>query len=157
MSASARRVGRAFAIGLGLRDDLGLHRDAAPLRSMPMPRPKDDRRCQGAMSLPRPRSREVLRPDDRPMTARMAPADAAEPISEQAVLDARSSRSEATVADLASATLVGRSTVRIALAKTRFRDGSVAVPAGARVRAAPARGSVAAERADAEPAVLRPV
>jgi hypothetical protein len=29
-------VGRAFAIGLGLRDDLGLHRDAAPLRSMPI-------------------------------------------------------------------------------------------------------------------------
>jgi hypothetical protein len=53
----------------------------------------------------------------------MAPADAAEPISEQAVLDARSSQSEATVADLTSATLVGRSTVRIALAKTRFRDG----------------------------------
>jgi hypothetical protein len=87
----------------------------------------------------------------------MARADAAEPFSEPAVLDARSSRSEATVADLASAALVGRSTVRIALAKTRF--GMVRRSSGWRegARRAPARGSVAAEQADAEPAVPRPV
>jgi hypothetical protein len=45
-----------------------------------------------------------VRPDVRPMTARMAPADRGRASSERAVLDARSSRSETTVADLASAT-----------------------------------------------------
>jgi hypothetical protein len=42
---------------------------------------------------------------------------AAEPTSERAVLDARDSRSEATAAGLANATVLGRSTVSIALAK----------------------------------------
>jgi hypothetical protein len=81
---------------------------------------------------------------------------AAEPTSERAVLDVRGSRSEATAAGLASATVVGRSTVGIALAKPN-EVGMIRRGTGWRgVRAGwPDRSSVAAKQADAEPADRR--
>jgi len=79
----------------------------------------------------------------------MAPADRGEPTSEQAAADARSRRSEATVAALASD--VFRSLDRALRSRTRAMSAWSGRTTGcARVRAG--RPSAAAEQADAEPA-----
>jgi hypothetical protein len=77
----------------------------------------------------------AVRPDVRPMTAGMAAACHARATSERAVLDARSSRPEATVADLASRPSFGRSTMGLRSRGRTVSAWSIAVPAGARVGA----------------------
>jgi hypothetical protein len=98
---------------------------------------------ESATSPPRPRAGKC----STPMIERRPPGwlrpTAAEPTSERAVLAARRSRFEATAAGLASATVLARSTVRIALAKPddvgliRRRTGWRGGPVPARPTARP--------------------
>jgi hypothetical protein len=95
----------------------------------------------------------AVRPDVRPMTAGMAAACRGRATSERAVLDARSSRSEATVADLASATglrLLGRG--HCAREAGRCRQGPSQYRLARGCAGASDRSSLAAEQGDAEPA-----
>jgi hypothetical protein len=112
----------------------------------PCPRPKTTGRWQRDVVAAAAFAGSIG-PDERPMTAARRRLTAARPTSEQAPLEARSCRSEATVADLASATVLRSLDLGVALAKLAD-DGMVRRSTGRkRLRRAPHRSSMAAEQA----------
>jgi hypothetical protein len=157
-SSARAKVATAQAAGPGVRQRPGVARPPAAAkrpsrggRATPPPHSTPHaggRMAKGAdgesaTSPPRPRAGKC----STPMIERRPPGwlrpTAAEPTSERAVLAARRSRFEATAAGLASATVLARSTVRIALAKPddvgliRRRTGWRGGPVPARPTARP--------------------